>query len=195
MLAMAQRATGGCIYLRWKIPWTIPGGLAMKTTLSKARRQVMTAFEPKNPSYEERVRDSFARQAAMRTLGVKIVALRPGEIELTMDHDAAYTQQNGFVHAGIIAAALDSACGYAAFTLFPTDADVLTVELKLNLLAPARGESFVFRAQVVKPGRTLTFCEGRAFARDARNGGQEKLIATMSGTMMARVERTGIQQV
>ncbi len=152
----------------------------------------MTTFEPTNPTYEERVRSSFALQTAMKTLGVEIAAMQPGAIELTMKRDPAFTQQHGFVHAGIVATALDSACGYAAFTLFPAEAEVLTVELKLNLLAPAKGDSFVFRAQVVKPGRTLTFCEGRALARDA--SGTEKLIATMSGTMMALVDRPGIQQ-
>ncbi len=125
----------------------------------------------------------------MRTLGVEIVRLDPGEIELTMPYDGAYTQQHGFIHAGIITTALDSACGYAAFSLMPADAAVLTVEFKTSLIAPAKGESFRFRAQVVKPGRTLTFCEGRAFAVQ---GGEERLIATMTGTLMAIFQREGI---
>ena len=81
-----------------------------------------------------------------------------------MAYAEAYTQQHGFMHAGIMTAALDSACGYAAFSLMPANAEVLTVEFKTNLLAPARGSRFVFRAQVVKPGRTLTFCEAQAYA-------------------------------
>ncbi len=142
----------------------------------------MTAYEPQDPHYRDRVAGSFNRQQAMHTLGLTIARLAPGEIILTMAYDAAYTQQHGFVHAGIITAGLDSACGYAAFTLMPADADVLTVEFKTNLLAPASGERFEFRAQVVKPGRTLTVCEARAFALQA---GREKLVATMSATLMA----------
>src|SRR5215472_5988246 len=109
-------------------------------------------FVPKDPLFAERVRASFARQRAMHTLGVEITRLAPGEIELTMPYEAAFTQQHGFIHAGILATVLDSACGYAAFSLMPADAAVLTVEFKTNLLAPAKGERFLFRAQVVKAG-------------------------------------------
>jgi uncharacterized protein (TIGR00369 family) len=95
-------------------------------------------------------------------------------------------QQHGFVHAGIITAGLDNACGIAAFTLMPADCDILTVEFKTNLLAPAKGERFEFRASVVKPGRTLTVCEGRAFAL---TDGAETLVATMTGTLLALPRR------
>jgi uncharacterized protein (TIGR00369 family) len=149
-------------------------------------------FEPHDPKFEERVRASFARQRAMQTLGIEIVRLEPGEIELAMPYDVAYTQQHGFTHAGIVATALDSACGYAAFSLMPAEAAVLTVEFKTNLLAPAAGERFSFRARVVKPGRTLTFCEGEA--RALKEDGAEQLIATMTGTLMALYERDGISQ-
>lgn len=142
----------------------------------------MAAREPQDPDYRERVTASFDRQRAMRTLGIVIARMAPGEVDLVMAFDAAYTQQHGFVHAGIITAGLDSACGYAAFTLMPADCDVLTVEFKTNLLAPASGDRFEFRAEVIKPGRTLTVCEARAFA--LRNG-EEKLVATMSATLMA----------
>lgn len=142
----------------------------------------MTAREPQDSHYRERVAASFDRQQAMRTLGIAIARMAPGEVDLVMAYDAAYTQQHGFVHAGVITAGLDSACGYAAFTLMPADCDVLTVEFKTNLLAPASGDRFEFRAEVIKPGRTLTVCEARAFA--LRNGG-EKLVATMSATLMA----------
>ena len=142
----------------------------------------MTAFQPPDPNFDQRVRDSFARQKAMATLGIAIEQLRPGEIELGMAYAESYTQQHGFMHAGIMTAALDSACGYAAFSLMPANAEVLTVEFKTNLLAPARGSRFVFRARVVKPGRTLTFCEAQAYAC---GDGAEKLVATMSGTLMA----------
>jgi uncharacterized protein (TIGR00369 family) len=149
-------------------------------------------LQPTDPNFEERVRASFARQRVMQTLGISITRLEPGDIELTMPYDAAYTQQHGFIHAGIISAALDSACGYAAFSLMPADAAVLTVEFKTNLLAPARGEQFKFHARVVKPGRTLTVCDARAFAEIG--GTDRKLIATMTGTLMAVFERRGIAE-
>ena len=151
-------------------------------------------FQPQDPNYEERVRASFARQRVMTTLGIEIARIGPGDIELTMPHDPAYTQQHGFVHAGIITTALDSACGYAAFSLMPADAAVLTVEFKTNLLAPAMGRRFLFRAGVVKPGRTLTVCEARAFAADGSGDGGERLVATMTGTLMALFDRHGIVQ-
>jgi uncharacterized protein (TIGR00369 family) len=151
-------------------------------------------FQPQDPNYEERVRASFARQRVMTTLGIEIARIGPGDIELTMPHDPAYTQQHGLVHAGIITTALDSACGYAAFSLMPADAAVLTVEFKTNLLAPAMGRRFLFRAGVVKPGRTLTVCEARAFAADGSGDGAERLVATMTGTLMALFDRHGIVQ-
>ena len=122
----------------------------------------------------------------MRTLGISIARLEPGEVDLSMSYHPDWTQQNGFVHAGIITAGLDTACGIAAFTLMPANTDILTVEFKTNLLAPAKGERFFFRAVVVKPGRTLTVCEARAFAQ---NDGVETLIATMTGTLMALPRR------
>ena len=153
-------------------------------------------FVPKDPLFAERVRASFARQRAMHTLGVEITRLAAGKIELAMPYEAAFTQQHGFVHAGIMATVLDSACGYAAFSLMPAEAAVLTVEFKTNLLAPAKGERFLFRAQVVKPGRTLTVCEGRAFAlaNGAQTGSQERLVATMNGTLMALYDQPNIDQ-
>ena len=151
----------------------------------------MNKFEPKDSAYKERVKSSFDRQQCMATLGIKISRIEPGMVELIMPYAESYTQQHGFIHAGIIPTALDSACGYAAFSLMPVEAAVLTVEYKINLLAPAKGEDFIFRAEVVKPGRTLTLCEGRAYGRTA---GSEKLIATMSGTLMALINRKGIQQ-
>ena len=151
-------------------------------------------FVPKDPLFAERVRASFARQRAMHTLGVEITRLAAGEIELAMPYEAAFTQQHGFVHAGIMATVLDSACGYAAFSLMPAETAVLTVEFKTNLLAPAKGERFLFRAQVLKPGRTLTVCEGRAFALEngAQTGSQERLVASMSGTLVALYDRPNI---
>jgi uncharacterized protein (TIGR00369 family) len=146
----------------------------------------MPRFEPKNPDFRKVATATFAAQPAMRTLGISIARLEPGEVDLAMDYSAALAQQNGFVHAGIITAGLDTACGIAAFTLMPARADILTVEFKTNLLAPAKGTRFFFRAGVVKPGRTLTFCEGRAFADE---DGRETMVATMTATMMAMLPR------
>jgi uncharacterized protein (TIGR00369 family) len=151
----------------------------------------MAKFEPKNPGYRATAVAMFDGQPAMRTLGIVIVRLGPGEVELAMLHSPAFTQQNGFIHAGIITTALDNACGVAAFTLMPCEADILTVEFKTTLLAPARGERFVFKAEVIKPGRTLTFCEAKAFAE---HDGKTTLVATMTGTLMAMLPRVAASQ-
>src|SRR5262245_20044526 len=146
----------------------------------------MQRFEPKNPDYRSVATATFEAQRAMQTLGVSIARLEPGEVDLSMAYSPEFGQQNGFVHAGVITAGLDSACGIAAFTLMPAGSDILTVEFKTNLLAPAKGQRFEFRGVVVKPGRTLTICEGRAFAMA---GGVENLVATMTGTLMALPRR------
>ena len=151
----------------------------------------MNRFKPKDAGFKERVKSSFDRQQCMTTLGITISKIEPGMVELTMPYAEPYTQQHGFIHAGIVSTAMDSACGYAAFSLMPVEAAVLTVEYKINFLAPAKGEDFIFQAEVVKPGRTLTLCEAKAYAITA---GEEKLIATMSGTMMAVFDREGIRQ-
>ncbi|MCP4316684.1 MAG: PaaI family thioesterase [Hyphomicrobiales bacterium] len=151
----------------------------------------MPDFKPRNPNFIARSRDSFERQKVMKTLGLKLNAVGPGTVEMEMPYHADFTQQHGFLHAGIISTALDSACGYAAFSLMSADAAVLTIEFKINLLSPARGEQFIFRAGVTKPGRTITVADGSAFAVD--ECGDEKLIATMTGTMMAVIGREGIE--
>jgi uncharacterized protein (TIGR00369 family) len=141
--------------------------------------------------FEERVRSSFERQSAMRTLGAELTLVRPGTIEIEMPYSAAFTQQHGFLHAGVISTALDSACGCAAFSLMPANAAVLTIEFKVNLLAPGKGERFLFRGSVTKPGRTIIVADGQAYAFGA--DGDAKLIATMTGTMMTVVGREGIE--
>lgn len=151
----------------------------------------MTAFEPRDPDYRARVEASFARQRAMTTLGIAVSGIDPGRVELAMPYSAGLTQQHGFIHAGIVTTALDSACGYAAFSLMDSDSAVLTVEFKTNLLAPAGGERFRFVGEVVKPGRTLTFAAGKAYAAE---DGAEKLIATMTATLMAIRDRPGIER-
>ncbi|HRP27437.1 MAG TPA: PaaI family thioesterase [Burkholderiaceae bacterium] len=119
----------------------------------------------------------------MTTLGASLGVIEAGRVELSMRHRAELTQQHGFLHAGIVAAALDSACGYAAFTLMPDDAAVLTIEFKINLLAPARGPHFRFEGYVVKPGRTINVVDGRALQSDG-DGSNESLVATMTATVM-----------
>jgi uncharacterized protein (TIGR00369 family) len=146
-------------------------------------------FEPKDPDYDARVRASFARQGAMKTLGATLSSIDPGKVAVELLWAEGLTQQHGFLHAGVVAAALDTACGYAAFSLMQADAAVLTIEYKINLLAPARGQRFRMVGQVVKPGRTIMVVEGHAYAFE---GDREKLIATIACTIMAVTGREGI---
>ena len=139
--------------------------------------------------FEHRVRDSFARQAVMTTIGARLSRVDTGEVEIELPYRADLTQQHGFIHAGIVSTILDSACGYAAFTLMPADAAVLSVEFKVNLLAPAKGERFIARARVKKRGRVISVCDADAFA--VSEGG-EKLVASMTGTMMCLEGRGGL---
>jgi uncharacterized protein (TIGR00369 family) len=136
---------------------------------------------PRDPNFESRVRSSFARQTVMQTIGATLTAVEPGKIEISMPFSDNLTQQNGYLHAGVVATILDSACGYAAVSLMPADVDALTVEYKINLLRPAQGELFVARAHVIKAGRTLTFCQGEVVAR---TGDKERVVASMMGTIM-----------
>ncbi len=129
----------------------------------------------------ERVRDSFTQQQFMATLGAFLSAVKSGAVEIVVPFRADLTQQNGFVHAGVITSILDSACGYAALSVAPESVNVLSVEFKVNLLSPAVGERFVARAQVKRAGRTITVCAADAFAI---NGTEEKLVATMLATII-----------
>lgn len=133
------------------------------------------------PDFEQRVRDSFARQRVMSTIGARMVRVAPGEVWLELPFRDDLTQQHGLLHAGIVTTVLDSAAGYAAFTLMPADAGVVSVEFKTNLLAPARGDALVARARVVRAGRTLTVCQADGFMRE---GGEERHVAMLVGTMM-----------
>ncbi|MES2612623.1 MAG: PaaI family thioesterase [Pseudomonadota bacterium] len=148
------------------------------------------AFEVRTPRYAQRVRDSFALQGAMQTLGARLARVEPGAVDIELDWAAGLTQQHGFLHAGMVATALDSACGYAGFTLMSDDAAVLTIEFKINLLAPAQGERFRMEGRVLKPGRTITVTEGRAYALGAQG---DKLVATMGCTLMAVTGRDNIR--
>jgi uncharacterized protein (TIGR00369 family) len=147
-------------------------------------------FEPRCADYAARVRESFALQGAMATLGATLGRIEPGRVEIELAWAQGLSQQHGFLHAGMVATALDSACGYAGFTLMPEDAGVLTIEYKINLLAPAKGQRFRMAGLVIKPGRTITVTEGRAYAID---GGREKLIATMGATLMAVTGRADVK--
>lgn len=138
-------------------------------------------FAAKDPDYERRVRDSFARQTLMSTMGVDMVELGPGACTLAMDHRRDLCQQHGYHHAGVTTALADSAAGYAAYSLMPPGSSVLTVEYKINLMAPAAGERFLARAAVERAGRTITVVRSEVFAV---KGGEEKAIAVMLATMM-----------
>lgn len=140
-------------------------------------------WQPRNPEYQAVVRESFGRQSMMATLGASIEHIAPGEIDLRAPYAPQFGQQNGFWHAGAVSSLADSANGYAAFTLAPPDFDVLAVEFKINLLAPARGETFLTEGRVVRPGRTLSVCLAEVFAVD---GGETTLIATMLSTIIMR---------
>ena len=141
----------------------------------------MPTFEPQDPNFEARVRASFARQKVMETIGASLTRVSPGEVEIELPFRDDLTQQHGFLHAGVVTAIVDSACGYAAMTLMPADATVLTIEYKVNFVSPATGDRLIARGHVTKPGRTVTVCSGDVVAQGA---GQEKLVATMLGTMM-----------
>jgi len=136
---------------------------------------------PPNPAFETDVRASFARQKVMEAIGAEIAQIAPGEVSIEMPFREDLTQQDGFLHAGVLAAILDSACGYAAMTLVQAGSRVLTVEFKASFLAPARGERFEARAIVKKTGRTLTTSQADAYAVA---DGRETLVATMLATIM-----------
>jgi uncharacterized protein (TIGR00369 family) len=138
-------------------------------------------FTPLNPDYAVRVRDSFARQAAMRLIGAALTEVAPGHATIELPVRDELTQQHKFVHGGVVGMIADSAGGYAAFTLMPADASVLTVEYKINMLAPATGETLVARGVVLKPGRTVSVVRADVFGVAA---GKEKLVATMQQTLM-----------
>jgi uncharacterized protein (TIGR00369 family) len=133
------------------------------------------------PGFSRRVKDSFAKQRLMQMIGARLEDIESGRVSIRLPFRDDLTQQHGFLHAGTIAAVADSACGYAALTLMPSDAAVLSIEFKVNMLAPAKGESIVARAAVIRPGRNIMVCRADVHALDE---GKEKLVAAMQGTMM-----------
>ncbi|MFT3839062.1 MAG: PaaI family thioesterase [Myxococcaceae bacterium] len=149
----------------------------------------MASFEASDPDFERRVRASFAKQQVMALLQARLARVAAGEVDVELPVRPEVTQQHGFVHAGVVTTIVDSACGYAALSLMPVGAAVLSVEFKTNLLAPAKGERLIARARVLKPGRNITVCAGDVFAVA---GGKETLAATMLATMMVVRDRPGL---
>ena len=142
----------------------------------------LQSMNPPNPNFADEVASSFAKQAAMNLIGAQLSLVEPGLVEITLPYRADLTQQNGYLHAGILTTIADSACGYAAYTLMPAGAGVLSVEFKMNLLRPGEGQEFVARAEVIKAGKTLTVVRADVFASDDNTG--RTLVAAMQGTMM-----------
>ena len=139
-------------------------------------------FQASNPTFATDVRESFAKQAVMASIGAQMTRVEAGMVEITLPYRLDLTQQHGYLHAGIVTTIADSACGYAAYTLMPPQSEVVSVEFKVNLLRPAKANSFVAVAEVLKPGRTLTVVRADVFGFDER--GERELVATMLGTMM-----------
>src|SRR5215470_6152828 len=142
-------------------------------------------MNPANPDFKKAVRESFTEQRVMSLIGAELSTIAAGVVEISLPFRSDLTQQDGFLHAGIITTIADSAAGYAAYTMMPAGSRVLSVEFKVNLMRPARGETFVARAEVVKPGRTLSVVRADVFAISA--DGKKEMVATMQGTMMCLV--------
>jgi uncharacterized protein (TIGR00369 family) len=139
-------------------------------------------MKPLNPSFAEEGARSFAQQPIMNLIGARLTLVEPGVVEITLPYRADLAQQHGYLHAGVVTTIADTASGYAAYSLMPAGSEVLSVEFKVNLLRPARGESFVTRAEVIKAGRTLTVVRADVFA--GTGDADRELVATMQGTMM-----------
>ncbi len=148
----------------------------------------MTIKRATNPAFADEIRRSFSKQTIMGLIGGELTRVEPGVIEIGLAYRSDLTQQNGYVHAGIITTIADSACGYAAYSLMPPESDVLAVEFKVNLLRPAKGDRFVARAEVIKPGKTLTVVRADVVA--IAGGEDRQLVATMLGTMMRLPRRS-----
>ncbi len=144
----------------------------------------MTQFQVQNPTFEQDVRQSFARQGFMAYLGARLTAVSPGEITIELPCSPNLSQQHGFVHAGATTAVVDSACGYAALTLMPPQSEVLTIEFKANFLAPAQGVKLIAIGRVLKPGRTVNVCQGEVF--NISETGERKRCAIMTATILCR---------
>jgi uncharacterized protein (TIGR00369 family) len=142
----------------------------------------------RDPNYAKRVRDSFEKQRLMTTIGAQLTDVQPGVVTIRLPFRDDLTQQHGFLHAGTIASVADSACGYAALSLMAADAGVLSIEFKINMLAPAKGDAIIARGAVIRSGKTIMVCRADVHAV---TGNEEKLVAAMQGTMMV-VEGRGL---
>ena len=150
----------------------------------------MKSFSPADPDFEQRVRASFERQAFMATIGATLERVAPGEVDIRLPIHAGITQQHGFVHAGAVASIADSACGYAAFSLMPSDSGVLAVEFKINLMSPAAGDYLIARGRVIRAGRTLNGCQAEVVASSS---GSEKTVAMLTATVMTVTGRPDVR--
>jgi uncharacterized protein (TIGR00369 family) len=148
----------------------------------------MPEFNPRDRNFEERVRESFARQTLMGTIGARLARVSPGEVDIELPFREDLSQQHGYLHAGVVTAIVDTACGYSALSLTEAGADVLTIEYKINFVAPARGERLIARGRVTRPGRTITACAGDVFAVSEEG---EKLVASMLATMISLRDGSG----
>jgi len=140
----------------------------------------MDIFQPNDPNFESRIRISFGKQGVMKTIGANLLKVMPGEVHIDFSFAESLTQQHGYIHAGIITTVVDSACGYAAYTLMPAESEVLSIEYKVNFMSPARGDGFKGIGKVLRPGRNITVCSGDVIAVEK---GKEKIVATMLATM------------
>jgi uncharacterized protein (TIGR00369 family) len=140
----------------------------------------------------DRVRASFEKQKIMHLLGATLTGVERGHVEITLPFQKELTQQHGFLHAGVITTILDSACGYAALSVMPEGAGVLSIEFKTNLLAPAKGNTFIARGRVVRAGRTIIVCSGDVIALQNGDGDQSESVATMLATMLVVQDRPGV---
>lgn len=156
----------------------------------------MTAFQPRNPDFAARVRDSFARQPFMRTIGAELARVEPGTAEIHLPHSEAVCQQHGYFHGGVIGTLADTACGYAVFSLLAAEDSGLTIEFKVNILAPGVGDRLIAVGTVLRPGRNVSVAEARVYGETGEPGaGERKLCATALVTLMVMQGMSDDRQV
>ncbi|MBB4009574.1 uncharacterized protein (TIGR00369 family) [Rhizobium taibaishanense] len=167
-------------------------GLPKRPSRAKwLRKRGMKGGSQMDAEIQQRIEASFARQGAMQTMGAELTRVSHKLVEIELPFHEKLTQQHGFLHAGVISAALDTACGYAAYTVIEPDTSVLTIEFKVNMMSPGRGERFLFRGEIIKPGSTIIVADGRGYAL---GDGPAKLIASMTSTMMVMRGREDIRE-
>jgi uncharacterized protein (TIGR00369 family) len=152
----------------------------------------MEEFSTLDPQFAKRVQSSFAKQQIMRLLGATLTTVEPGRVKILLPFRVDLTQQHGFLHAGVLSTVVDSACGYAALSLMPAQSGVLSIEYKVNFLAPARSKRFLARGRVLRAGRTIIVCAGDVVAVSDKDEGEEVTVATMLATMLVVKDRPGI---